>query len=373
MTSVPAYSSFEDLPGEAKSLFEAAGTESFFSSLAWFDVFTKNALDQDDRIKIFCSRPSPQSDDAPLAALAAVQRASDSGPFKPRRLSSLANYYTSLFGLAYRGSDVPKAAYEIASILGNDDPRWDVIELRPLDVSSTAFNALAEGLRSAGFVVQTYFCFGNWYLEVGGRSFEEYFDGLPSVLKNTVNRKKKKLEKSGRANLAIVTNGEQLEAAIDAYNRVYGASWKQPEPYPRFVPELMRECAKLGALRLGTVHVDGEPAAAQFWIVQNGVALIYKLAYDERFRDLSLGSILTTAMMRRVIDVDRVREVDYLTGDDDYKKDWMSGRRERWGILAMNPRTWRGAAAIARHVAGRAIKRAAQSLGRRVFRSRRSS
>ena len=373
MTGVSLFTSFEELPKEGRSLFETAGASCFFTSLPWFGVFVKHALDDNDRIRIFCSLSAPGPDAAPQAALAAVQRSEDSSFFKPRKLSSLTNYYSSLYGPVYQGTNCWEVAREIAKAIANDTPRWDVIDLKPLDVASPVFTALEEGLRSAGFVVQTYFCFGNWYLDVHGRSFQEYYDSLPSVLRNTVSRKKKKLEKSGRATLAIVSGGEQLDLAIDAYNKVYSASWKRPEPYPRFVPELMRECARLGSLRLGTVLVDGEPAAAQFWIVQNGVALIYKLAYDERFRDLSVGSILTASMLQRVIDVDRVHEVDYLTGDDDYKKDWMSGRRERWGILAMNPRTLRGAAAIARHVGGRAAKRTIQSLGERLFGSHRAS
>ena len=47
-------------------------------------------------------------------------------------------------------------------------------------------------------------------------------------------------------------------------------------------------------------------------------------------------------MMQHVIEVDRVHEVDYGSGDDPYKKDWMSARRERWGLVARNPRTARG-------------------------------
>jgi CelD/BcsL family acetyltransferase involved in cellulose biosynthesis len=70
-------------------------------------------------------------------------------------------------------------------------------------------------------------------------------------------------------------------------------------------------------------------------------------------------------MMEYVLDVDRVREVDYLTGDDKYKQDWMTHRRERWGILAMNPRTLRGALAIARHVGGRTVKRTLQAIAAR--------
>ena len=43
--------------------------------------------------------------------------------------------------------------------------------------------------------------------------------------------------------------------------------------------------------------------------------------------------------MQHVIDTDHVEEVDYLTGDDAYKQDWMSHRRERIGLVAFNPRT----------------------------------
>lgn len=372
MMDVSQFSSFEELPSGARSLFEAAAAECFFNSLAWFEVFAKHALDARDQIRILCSRSSSTADGTYRAALAAVERAADSGWFKPRKLCSLANYYSSLYGPVVEGANYREAARELAGALAADSPPWDAIELRPLDVASPAFLALEEALRTAGFVVQTYFCFGNWYLEVQGRSFQQYFDGLPSLLKNTVNRKKKKLEKSLRAQVELFTGGEKLEAAIETYNTVYAASWKKPEPYPQFVTQLMRKCAELGSLRLGTVRVDGEPAAAQFWIVQNSQALIYKLAYDERFRDLSVGSILTATMLRHVIDVDRVSEVDYLTGDDDYKKDWMSGRRERWGILAMNPRTLRGMASIARHVGGRAAKRAIRSMGQRFLEARRS-
>jgi len=366
VTSVSQFAGFEELSEGTRSLFESVGTNCFFSSLSWFNVFVRHALEPDDRVRIICVAPDAESGNAPHFALPAVERSADKGVLKPRRLRSLANYYSCLYSPAFAGPDCRHAAHEIARAIANEAPRWDVVELKPLDVASPVFSALAEGFREAGFVVQSYFCFGNWYLDVGGRNFQQYYEGLPSALKNTVQRKKKKLEKSGRAKIAICTGTEGLDLAIEAYEKVYSASWKRPEPYPHFVPELIRECARLGTLRLGTVHVDGEPAAAQFWIVQNGVAMIYKLAYDERFRDLSVGSILTASLMQHVLDIDRVREVDYLSGDDDYKKDWMSGRRERWGLLAMNPRTLRGCMAILRHLGGRAAKRLIQSLRSRL-------
>jgi Acetyltransferase (GNAT) domain len=364
MTNACQFSSFTELPEGARRLFEDAAEESFFQGLPWFQTFVKHALDSGDQVRIYCAGGSNPYG-APQMALATVHKAADSGFWKMRKLSSLSSYYSCLFGPAWKASSCQQAAEELASALAGDSPRWDAIELKPLDPKDPVFQALAKGLRRAGFVVQEYFCFGNWYLTVNGRSFVQYLDSLPSPLKHTLNRKKRKLEKSGRAKLEIITGGEGLETAIQAYNRVYLASWKEPEPYPEFVPELMRVCAAIGALRLGLLCVDGEPAAAQFWIVMNGRALIYKLAYDERFSDLSVGTILTAALMQRAIDEDKVTEVDYLSGDDPYKKDWMSARRERWGILAMNPLTFRGALAIARHVGGRAAKRALLSLAGR--------
>jgi len=36
--------------------------------------------------------------------------------------------------------------------------------------------------------------------------------------------------------------------------------------------------------------------------------------------------------MEYVIDIDKVDEVDFLTGNDAYKQDWMSERRQRYAL-----------------------------------------
>jgi CelD/BcsL family acetyltransferase involved in cellulose biosynthesis len=111
--------------------------------------------------------------------------------------------------------------------------------------------------------------------------------------------------------------------------------------------------------------MDDQPIASQVWIVNSGKASIYKLGQDQRFDEFSAGSILTAKLMEHVLEVDRVKEVDFGSGDDPYKKTWLPQRRERWGILAMNPRSLAGLLGIVRNVGGRAAKNAWQALKRK--------
>lgn len=365
-SAVRVYSSLEELPAALLNLFQQVGHQSVFQTLPWIQNFAKTAMGPGEKVRIYGS-PGQAGRGSP-AGMLLMRSCGDSKPSSgPRELRGLANYYSSFYAphLDLSTTKSRDTLGALVRMIAKEQPRWDSIDLKPLDVDSECFSALKEEFRAAGFVLQTYFDAGNWFEPVNGRTYKEYLDGLRSSVRNIAKSKNKKIERSGRVRHEILTAAKGLEDGIAAYDKVYATSWKIAEPYPHFIPGLIRTFAHQGELRLGLAYVDGEPAAAQIWIVHSGVASIYKIAYDPKFRDLSVGTYLTTRMMEYAIDVDRVNEVDYLTGDDNYKRDWMSQRRERWGILALNPRTPRGALGIARHIGGRAVKRAVLSLRNR--------
>jgi hypothetical protein len=362
---VKTYPSFDVLPEPYLRLFEEAETQWYDFSLPWFRNFVETALDASDKICIYGVEDEGRSD-VPLAALATRYKEHPSGIFSPTLLSSLSNFYTITFSPTgqFLDDDTGEVLGALARGIANDNHRWDLVELRPLDPSSAAYPKLVHSFRSAGMVVQEYFCFGNWYLPTAGLAYDEYLKGMPSAMQNTIRRKKKKLEKTGKARIDIITGTEGLEDAIDAYSRIYLSSWKRSEPYPHFVPGLIRTCAGKKWLRMGVVYLDDQPIAAQVWIVNSGKATIYKLAHDQRYDEFSSGSTLTTHLIQHVLEVDKVREIDFGSGDDPYKKNWLSQRRERWGILAMNPRSLAGCMGILQNVGGRAAKNAWQALRR---------
>jgi len=345
------------LAANCQGLFSRVGGVNLFYSQPWFRNYIQHALSGNDQPRIYAVG-------ADRAVLPMCFRKSGTGLFEAKTLSGLANFYSSLFGLI-ADSDSPDLA-EILNLLAagiaGDPENWDVIDMHPLAPDTLMYSGMVGALRRAGFLVYTYFCFGNWYLQVRGRTYSAYFDSLPSQVRNTVKRKKKQFEKLPASRIVVYRNEETLDEGLRAYQRIYAASWKIPEPFPEFINGLCRTCAAEGWLRLGVAYVDGQPAAAQIWIVTGGIANIYKLAYDERLAKLSLGSILTAHLMQIAIDEDKVREVDYLTGDDAYKKDWMSDRRERWGIVAFNRRTLKGLLAAFRHLSGRAARTGANFL-----------
>ncbi len=275
-------------------------------------------------------------------------------PRTPWKLESLATFYTPIFGPIDEALVDEQALLDIFRNLRNNRERpIDLIDLSPLCPDGRFYPLALQALRQAGWIVQPYFRFGNWYARPHTPGFEAYLSERPSALRNTIRRAQGRLERRGGLSMQIHTRpGPELERAIADYEHVYRRSWKRPEPHPQFIPELCRLAAAQGWLRLGVARLDRHPIAAQLWLVAGGRAQIAKLAYDPEHRNLSIGTVLTAHLMQHVLDCDRVGEIDYLIGDDAYKKDWMPSRRERLGLVAFHPARVRGLAHAARHFAG---------------------
>jgi CelD/BcsL family acetyltransferase involved in cellulose biosynthesis len=360
---VTIYQDLSALPARYEPLFDLAGKTSLFHTLPWYRNFIQTVLTPGERLRVYAvgSAENPS-----IASGVLLMRHNDRGAtaIGARTLNGLCTYYTSLFGpvIAPDESGTQEILDALAAAIATDEMGWNVIDLHPLANDSPVFTGLMQAFRKTGMLTRSYFCFGNWYLKVGGRSYAEYFESLPSQLKSTIARKRKQFEKHANSKIVIYRHMADFDAALHAYEQIYAASWKVPEPYPLFIRGLCRTSAESGWLRLGVAYIDDQPAAAQIWLVNGGIANIYKLAYDKRFTSFSLGTILTAHMMEHVIDIDKVHDVDYLTGDDAYKKDWMSDRRERWGIVSFNLGTPWGALAAMRHVGGSVAKRALNAL-----------
>jgi hypothetical protein len=356
-TVITMYRCLADMPPDALGLFrDSVGTEAP-GGLAWHRLLAQDAMGLGQGTRFYVvSAASPEA--TPLVVLPMRIMAPGGWSPRPRGPQTIATMWTTdCHPIIADTVDDPVPLLRDLMVHIANEPGCESLKLEPVAREEPIFGQLVAALRAAGLVIHPFFLFHNWYLVVAGRSADEILEGLPPRLVNTIHRKSRSLDASARSRVSLFTGPEDIETAIADCERVYRMGWQSEGRYQGFDPGLMRACANHGWLRLGVLYVDELPAAAQCWIVVGSYALIFSLAYDEQYAKLSPGTVLMAHMLRHVIDEDRVEVVDFLQGDDPYKQDWMSHRRERWGVLAMNPRTARGLLGIARHRGGRAAKR----------------
>ena len=271
---------------------------------------------------------------------------------KTRQAHSLSNFYTSLYAplvLSTRPSVLLEALFEHL----RTSEQISAIALSPLVADNAIFKDYQLALKQANWWgVHSWHCFWNWTHTLSGGDYLNYLAARPSILRNTIARKTRKFLESDRGRIALITDSESITEGIEQFQSVYQRSWKKAEPHTEFIPGLLKLAAEKKWLRLAVAYYDEQAIAAQLWLVSNGTASIFKLAYDEDFKQLSPGTILSAFLMEQVIDVDGVTSVDYLSGNDGYKESWMTNRRERRGIAAYNINTARGAI----HYAARQLK-----------------
>ena len=215
---------------------------------------------------------------------------------------------------------------------------WSLLELHSLPMEDVNLGVLREVVRENNLAFDEFFCFGNWYLHEINYSGDEYLKGRTSNIAKNIKRYRRKLQELGELRFELVKNesDEKIDRYMDQFYQVFKGSWKDWEVHPSFHRSLAKISRTKGWLRLGFLLLGEIPIATQLWLVCNRTAYIVRLAYDEAYRKMIPGVILTAEMIKYAIDIDKVTEVDSLIGDEEYKKDWTPERRERRGLLIFN-------------------------------------
>lgn len=262
-------------------------------------------------------------DDRGLAVLPLAHRDDGFGP--------LANWYA--FTVRPRVSAGADGLALLSALARDLRRRAGRITLWPVPDEDGEAGLLAAAFARSGWLVERSACDTNHFLRLGGRTYADYLAARPGPLRTTLKRKAKKV--------AITLYDAFSDQAWEDYETVYAQSWKPEEGSPAFLRRFAQNEGAAGRLRMGVAHaeLDGvnQPVAAQMWTVENGIAYIHKLAYVEAAKPISPGTILSAALFERVIDGDHVHTVDFGTGDDPYKRDWMEEARPRYRITLYNP------------------------------------
>ena len=313
------YTDWKQLPASADKLFACGEQSSLFFSRRWFENIASSTLEEDQHMLLACVVDG----DNVLATL--PLRTHPGGGWH-----ALNSNHTSLFTLLHTDEKLQATLdclTEGLSRLG-----FKTLRLEPVAQDDASIDMLQAAMEARGIECNRFFRFINWSCQLREKSFEQYMSERPSRVRNTIARKRRKLQREHEYQIRLYTD-RYLDQAVADYNTIYKASWKPGERFLDFVPSLVNTMAEVGWLRLAILYINGSPAAGQIWFVVHGKASIFRLAYDEAWKKYSPGSILTAYLMEYVIDTDKVDSIDFLTGNEHYKQDWMSESRKRWRLV----------------------------------------
>lgn len=302
----------------------------FYSTAHWFNELKDNVFKDNQRVDLFSGThrlPHIVSQENILF-------------LHLKKLRSLSNYYSPEFiPIGCINTDEANCTFQFYS--RNDLKKYDCVDIDPLSEKNA--DELVAHFSSLGFFCEKYKVTTNW-THPHIASVESFWELRPNKMKNILKSKRIKLERSQEYNVQILSsNDAELYAKmIVDYHDVYKKSWKNDEPYNDFINKITREELNKGKLRLGVVYHNNIAVASQIWFIHLNTAYIFKLSYDNNYRTESVGSILMEAMFNHVIDKDKVTTIDFLTGDDPYKADWMSESRPLFGVKAYNKSSFKG-------------------------------
>ena len=249
-------------------------------------------------------------------------RAEKSGHF-----AGLTNWYSFAIRPLYEGDgDRGVALTALLRDIRNRAARLSLYPVRDGDRS-----AIQSALRAAGWWVDARPAGDRHWLDLSDMDHDSWWASRPGALRSTVQRKAKK----GIVDIALLTRFDPESWA--AYEGIYAASWKPEEGNAALLRAFAEAESARGTFRMGLARIEGAPVAAQFWTVEDGTAFIHKLAHVEDSQKASPGTLLSAALFRHVIEVDGVKRVDFGTGNDTYKRDWMNRHEPLWRIEAFNP------------------------------------
>lgn len=271
------------------------------------------------------------------------------------RYKGLANWYTFAYRPIFAGDpdDSRKLLMlrAIAKRIRKMRSAPSTILMSPVPRADGSSALLARAFRASGWIVFSAQVSTRWTAHVSGLSFDEYWAARPGQLRSTYKRK------NGKADFEIAIYDHFDETAWEEFESVYQDSWKPDEGSPQFLRETAFSEGAAGCLRLGICRLDGVAVAAQYWTFERGIAYIHKLSHRENIRELSPGTVLSTALFRHVIDEDKADIIDFGTGDELYKADWMDMSEPLDAIEAYNPMRIGGLAGAARAFIGTLVGR----------------
>ena len=178
-------------------------------------------------------------------------------------------------------------------------------------------------------------------------SEDELSGRVSSTLRSGARRKLRLMQKRANVQIDRIESGD-LALVLDDFFTLERNSWKgrngtacdQDKSTRAFYTRLAAVAAEKEWLSLFRLTLNGETAAFHFGLTYDGVYMLPKLAFDEKFGEFSPGLVLMHEILRDSIQR-QLRAIDFLGGDDEWKTRWCRSLRPHYWLYVF-AKTFKG-------------------------------
>jgi glycosyltransferase involved in cell wall biosynthesis len=168
------------------------------------------------------------------------------------------------------------------------------------------------------------------YLEFDG-DWEEYLASRSRNFRDQARRRERKLRREHDVQFRLA-DAATLDADLSTLIRLHEARWSSGEEETRAFAgareglhrDFAARALERGWLRLWTLEVDGDPAAAWYGFRYGGAEWFYQSGRDPALDELSVGFVLMVHTIREALD-DGMPVYHLLRGGEDYKARFAGG------------------------------------------------
>ena len=143
---------------------------------------------------------------------------------KSKVLSSLSSFYTSTADPIYMAEKSEQQHFNFLFENISQLQNWHQIQLGPLSTQSDFIQFDFDYFSQVKVFSET----KNWY-QKGIISYEQYYQHLPSRLKNTIKRKTKQINANKNFQIEFVNDPINFSTLFIDYQYIYQKSWKEAE------------------------------------------------------------------------------------------------------------------------------------------------
>jgi len=222
---------------------------------------------------------------------------------------------------------------------------WDHLELESIARDDVAAHALVERFNEHGVNVAQRPATCAWAFDFGA-TWEEYFQGV----KKNIRRKLRKLDRdyvaTQKSKLVVLQEGEAIEPWFDRLVELHQARWNHVGVEGCFTTAEFRTFLRKAVTRLHEqqrvwmvgLELEGLLVGVSLFLTDDDTIRLYQVGVDPQRRDDQIGWQLNYLTLQAAFNRG-IRRVDFLRGEEDYKRYLGATPVEQWSCRVAAPRS----------------------------------